>query len=409
MNLLRAKRIAVICNDTRGGVQPYVALALGLKRAGHEVQAVAPADLAAMFTPVGIQCAPLSGSLDATLQQNRGAAEGGTISAMRLAARELPKHIATWTKETLDACASADVITGGVGGMVTGRGVAEKLRVPFITTHLQPVDVPTSDYQGPMFGGTPWWLGRAGRYASHWASSLAIWMPFKGAMQKARREVLGLSNSASVPSQQPVLFGFSPKLVNVLRAGHVTGYWFLPADESFRPSAELQSFLQKRDDVVSIGFGSMASDSPEQLLALVSEAAALAQVRAVVLTGSSGISSSNDSRLHCVKALPHDWLFERVAAAVHHGGAGTTGAVLRSGIPGVIVPFAVDQPFWGSRAHAIGVSPSPIPRKKLTTSNLAAALRQAMDDQQMRAKAADIGAMVRAEDGVANAVAYFSL
>lgn len=399
----------MVCNDTRGGVQPYVALALGLKRAGHEVQAVAPADLAAMFTSVGIGCASLSGSLDATLQQNRGAAEGGTMAAMRLAARELPKHIATWTQETLEACASADVITGGVGGMVTARAVAEKLRVPFITTHLQPVDVPTSDYPGPMFGGTPWWLGRAGRYASHWASSIAIWMPFKSAMQKARREVLGLSESAGKPSSQPVLFGFSPKLVNVQRAGHhVTGYWFLPAHESFQPSAELQGFLQKGGDVVSIGFGSMASNSPEHLLGLVSEAAALAEVRAVVLTGSSGISSSNNSRLHCVKALPHDWLFERVAAAVHHGGAGTTGAVLRSGVPGVIVPFAVDQPFWGSRAHALGVSPKPIPRRKLTTSNLAAALRQAMDDQQMRAKAAEIGTMVRAEDGVANAVAYFS-
>ena len=80
-------RIAVVCNDTRGGIQPYVALALGLRRAGHDVRAVAPSDLASMFRDVGLPVAPLSGSIEAVLRSSDGAAERGAIASMRLAAR----------------------------------------------------------------------------------------------------------------------------------------------------------------------------------------------------------------------------------------------------------------------------------------------------------------------------------
>jgi UDP:flavonoid glycosyltransferase YjiC (YdhE family) len=81
-------RIALVCNDTRGGVQPYVALGVGLQGAGHEVRAVAPSDLAEMFTAVGIPVAPLSGSIEALLRRSGGAAERGAIASMRLAARD---------------------------------------------------------------------------------------------------------------------------------------------------------------------------------------------------------------------------------------------------------------------------------------------------------------------------------
>jgi len=90
---------------------------------------------------------------------------------------------------------------------------------------------------------------------------------------------------------------------------------------------------------------------------------------------------------------------------VHHGGAGTTAAGLRAGVPSIITPFFGDQPFWGQRVLMLGVGPAPIPKKKLTTERLAAAITQAMNDNAMRGRAAALGARIRSEDGIGRAVA----
>jgi UDP:flavonoid glycosyltransferase YjiC (YdhE family) len=105
-----------------------------------------------------------------------------------------------------------------------------------------------------------------------------------------------------------------------------------------------------------------------------------------------------------IESIPHDWLFPRVAAAVHHGGSGTTAAALRAGIPMAVVPFFADQPFWGQRVAALGVGPAPIPRKQLTVERLATAIQIVTGDTGMRARAAALGERIRAEDGVARAV-----
>jgi len=125
----------------------------------------------------------------------------------------------------------------------------------------------------------------------------------------------------------------------------------------------------------------------------------------VVLTGWGGLGAMDGDDVLVLPSAPHAWLFPRVDAVVHHGGAGTTGAGLRAGVPSIVVPFGVDQPFWGSRVHALGAGPAPIPRRTLTRGALAAALRTAVADPGMRAAAARIGDLLRAEDGVATAVA----
>lgn len=404
-------RIAIICNDTRGGIQPYVALGLGLRRAGHEVRAMAPEDLAPMFSDAGIPAAPLSGSIEAALRASGGAAERGTIAAMRLSAREMPARIRTWTKEALEACEGADVLTGGVGGIVVGLSVAEKLGKPFVETHLQPLGAPTDAYPGVLFAGAPRWLGGWGRRMSHHLSELAVWTPFKPLMASARREVLGLSGRARAADGQPVLYGFSRHVVPVPARGerprHMTGYWTLPAAATWRPPAALEAFLARGGPVVSIGFGSMASQKPEELTALVLEAVRSAGVRAVLLSGWGGLKSIEADDVVCADAVPHDWLFPRVRAVVHHGGAGTTGAALRAGVPAIVVPFAMDQPFWGSRVEALGVGPKPIPRKRLTATRLADALRATVNDEAMGVRAAELGELLRAEDGPAEAAKWF--
>jgi sterol 3beta-glucosyltransferase len=95
-----------------------------------------------------------------------------------------------------------------------------------------------------------------------------------------------------------------------------------------------------------------------------------------------------------------------MAAVVHHGGAGTTAAGLRAGVPSIIIPFMADQPFWGQRVATLGVGPSPIPRKKLTAQKLAEAIREAINDTTMQQQASALGQRIRDEDGVGQAVTY---
>jgi UDP:flavonoid glycosyltransferase YjiC (YdhE family) len=358
----------------------------------------------------GIAVQPLAGSVEAVLRASGGAAERGTIASTRLAMREMPARIGEWTRQTLEACEGVDVVAGGVGGMIMGMSVAEKLGVPFVEAHLQPIGAPTDAYPGVLATWVPSWLGGWGRRLGHRLTEMALWMPFSGAMKTVRRDLLGLSGRPTAADGQPVLYAFSKHVVPVPpsaeRERHVTGYWSLPASSNWQPDETLTQFLAKPGPVVSIGFGSMASRDPAALTELVRRAVTRVGARAVLLSGWGGLSDvPADGELHCASALPHDWLFSRVAAIVHHGGAGTTGAALRAGTPSIVVPFTMDQPFWGSRVAALGAGPDPIPRSRLTEDRLARALERALTDEAMRARAAELGARIREEDGVGAAVA----
>lgn len=404
-------RIAIVCNDTRGGIQPYIALGLGLRKAGHEVRMVSPSDFAPMFAEAGLPLSPLTGGIQAAVQ-GTAVAEMGTLAAMRFAAREMPGMLETWMREALQACEGVDVLTGGVGGMVVGLSVADKLGKPFIETHLQPVSAPTDAYPGVLLAGMPRWLGGWSWRLSHHLSELALWMPFQPAMRSARKKVLGLAGRPRAADGQPILYGLSRHVVPIPsgkdRPRHVTGYWTLPAPTGWTPPPALEAFLARGGPVVSIGFGSMTSQNPEAVTDLVLGAVRAAGVRAVLLSGWGGLKAlPGVEDVFCADALPHDWLFPRVAATVHHGGAGTTGAALRAGVPTIVVPFVMDQPFWAARAAGLGVAPPPIPRARLTRERLAEALRRAVSDEPMRARAAALGEQIRAEDGVGEAVRIF--
>jgi sterol 3beta-glucosyltransferase len=127
--------------------------------------------------------------------------------------------------------------------------------------------------------------------------------------------------------------------------------------------------------------------------------------RGVLARGWAALTGATDHEdLLVVDETPHDWLFSRTAAVVHHGGAGTTHTGLRAGIPNVVVPFFTDQPFWAGRVADLGAGPAPIPRRTLSVDRLAAAIHTAVSDPALRARAAALGRRVQAEDGVSRAV-----
>jgi UDP:flavonoid glycosyltransferase YjiC (YdhE family) len=202
-----------------------------------------------------------------------------------------------------------------------------------------------------------------------------------------------LAEKLAIPS---VLADWPPTVVT-------TGYWFLPAAGQELP-VELAAFLDAGEPPVFIGFGSMAGPDTAVTTEIVLAAVRKTGVRAVLGTGRSGLSTTEHERVAVVDQVPHDLLFQRVAAVVHHGGAGTTAAAAAAGLPQVICPFVADQPFWGRRMHRLGVGPPPIPQPRLTPDRLADAILTAFTDATIRSRAASLGALIRSERGAADAI-----
>jgi sterol 3beta-glucosyltransferase len=128
-----------------------------------------------------------------------------------------------------------------------------------------------------------------------------------------------------------------------------------------------------------------------------------------LLTGWGGLHQADlPDTVFKLDSIPHDWLFPRMAAIVHHGGSGTTAASLRAGVPSVVIPFFGDQPLWGRRVHLLDAAPEPIPRKQLSVERLADAISDAVSNLKMREHVMALGEKIRAEDGVGVAVAAFN-
>jgi UDP:flavonoid glycosyltransferase YjiC (YdhE family) len=183
---------------------------------------------------------------------------------------------------------------------------------------------------------------------------------------------------------------------------HVTGYWFTD-DSDWRPPEDLLPFLDSGPTPIAIAFGSTSTRTPDKMANLIRGALALSGQRAVIVGPENHFNDPPDTVFQ-LDAAPYSWLFARVSAVVHHGGAGTTGAGLLAGVPNIVTPFTSDQPFWGHRVHALGAGPKSLPAKKLTAQTLANSIITAVSDQEMRARAKSIGARIRAEDGVSRAM-----
>ena len=179
----------------------------------------------------------------------------------------------------------------------------------------------------------------------------------------------------------------------------VTGYWW-PYDGEAQLSAELREFLDAGPPPVFVGLGSATVPDPARLSAEVVRALRRAGLRTVIQRGWGGLEAAGDDVL-TIGEVPHSALFPRMAAVIHHCGAGTTAAGLRAGVPAVPVPIQFDEGFWAARLVALGVAPGALPLRKFTADALADAVRQATTDPSYGRRARDIAGRLRAEDGVA--------
>jgi sterol 3beta-glucosyltransferase len=166
----------------------------------------------------------------------------------------------------------------------------------------------------------------------------------------------------------------------------------------------LQRFLAAGSPPVFIGFGSMPVRDPAQTTALILDAVRASGQRAVLHAGWAGLGGDLPENVFPIQYAPYGWLFPRMVAVVHHGGSGTTGYALSSGVPSLVVPFGFDQGMWGSRGAQLRAGPKPLPFPSLTSERLAERIRDVAGNPAYRQKAAVLGEKLRAEKGVLRAV-----
>ena len=408
-------RITIIGIGTRGDVQPLVALAKGLAARGHSVKLASSEAFAALSEGHGFEFVPLGGDIAAAMKTVVGAdfaAAGRNPFAATSVFREIiDRNIVGWTRTMRAAAADSDIIVTAGTAVFFGLGLARALRVPLVQVYLQPV-LPNSEVGSPLFPQFPRWLPAFLHHAQYAVAAQLLWQALRPAIARSERE---LSGAPSVPLLAPlreirradriILLAYSRHVVPELRQETnvvTTGFWTLETAPGWTPPPDLARFLEAGPPPIYVGFGSMPVPEPKQVVRSVLAAVRSLGARAVLNAGWSAMDPSDlrdDAIL--IQNIPHDWLFERVAAVVHAGGAGTTAAVLRAGRPSVVVPFVLDQFFWAERLHALRAAPPPIPGNELGEQRLAAALREATGSAELRERTRNLGHLVRSEGGVA--------
>ena len=409
--------LTIVTIGSRGDLHPYVALGRGLQKAGYTVRLATHRPYAPFVRRHGLQFAPLSGNPRHILGSDAGLAwmESGRnpIRFVRRLGRVVEDAVESTTADALRACRGTDAILYSTFGFIATY-VARKLHVPAISAPLQPLTRTRNFPNVALPQNLPG--GRLINWLSHLLMEQLFWQPLRPHVNRWLTETMDLPPEPLWGpfhrlhrEKRPVLYGFSrhvvPRPPDWGDHIHVTGYWFLDQSEEWEPPADLLAFLDRRPRPIYVGFGSMAPRDPRAFTETIRRALGLGGRPAVALTGWGALDpDAFGPDVYPLDYAPHDWLFPRVAAVVHHGGAGTTAAGLRAGAPTIVVPFFADQNFWAGRVAALGAGPQPIPRHKLSAPRLAAAILDATQDPAIQDRAATTGRRLRAEDGVQRAI-----
>ena len=404
-------KILITTFGTRGDIQPFIALAKGLLAAGYEI-ALATAqgfqrDVEAHHVPYAYMDNTLLELTESVLDDSRGM--GNMLSSIRQMGPAIRRMMDDEWAAVRDF--QPDVIIYHpkcLGSIHT----AEKLGIPAMLSVPLPY-APTREFAMPFFTAD---LGPRLNRLTYQITGLSSAM-YANSVNDFRKKTLKLppvgrfadwmirANGEPVP----MLNSYSPQVVPVpedyLAHVHVTGYWFLDHDPNWQPDPALLDFLDAGPAPIYIGFGSVSARNARKRTQHVLDAARATGQRVVFASGWGDVDTADfPDHVFALKSVPHDWLFPRMQAVAHHGGAGTTAAGLRAGKPTIICPFLGDQPFWGKRVYDLGVGPQPIPQGKITADKLSQAIIQVIQDEDMQQRAAELGAKIRAEDGIACAI-----
>ncbi len=413
-------RVLLYGFGSRGDVQPFIALGKGLQRAGYDVTLSVGRNFESWVRSEGLTFQPIAIDMEALVQTDTAkdwidGRKQTAVAEVRSMKRMFDGVAAQVAEDVLAALDHFDTFISGVltvEAMNAAAAVRGKTCIVGTMTPWTPTRSGASGMNAPIPRGDSVVNLIFGYVVEAMMSNVF------GALSRAVRANLKLRPSTPVDymrawNQAPTLMGISPLVTphppdwgdNL----HVTGYWFLDRAADWQPPPELTAFLDSGDPPVYIGFGSMSSRDPESTLRLMLAAIEKTGQRTLIHSGWAGMRADDlPPNVRLIDSVPHDWLFPRMAAVIHHGGAGTTAAGLRAGVPSAVIAHIGDQPYWGRRIHELGVGAPPIRRHALTVENLSETIRLLTTDREMRVRAAAFGEQIRAEDGIGNAVRAFA-
>ncbi len=399
-------KITFLTYGTDGDTRPLAALAKELIRRGHEARLLADRACAPLAREHGIPFTALAGDIRKAVQPGGtlGKSIDGRADMSRVAracAQLAREHTTAWMATARTAAQGSDVLVFSGLAAFVGLAVAEALAIPCIGTALWPL-TPTREFGAAFLRPRrlPGWANRL----THQAFNGLTWAMFRPAVNAARREVFGAAPRRRMWQGYPTLYGCSPALLprphDWPAEVELTGTWQLPAAAGWQPPEPLSAFLAAGEAPVYIGFGSMAGMDPQALLEAVRGIASTRRV--LFYPGWSGVDLSRlPPDVFVLGDTPHAWLFPRTAAVIHHGGAGTTHAAARAGVPSVVVPFAGDQFFWAERLRARGIGLA-CPMAEFAGADPVALLAAACAPA-MHKRAREVAGEMALEDGVGRA------
>lgn len=404
-------KITMLTIGSTGDVRPYVLLGKELKARGHEITIATFSGFEKMIAEAGLNYYQLHGDVVKLMANvmKPGVNGVGFLRSLEDALRDVAPVL---LKDLMNACEGADAMMCTFFGSMY-YSIAEKHNIPCIQTHYFPMD---PNDAAPISSAPGQRLGKTWNRTSYRLGYLLI-----GLLEKRYLTQWRIENGMEVRKLQtkpdyrvgdrtvPVIYAVSPMVLPRPKDWdehiHMSGFWWDDSPVTYEPPQDLVDFLENGDQPIYIGFGSMVSGNMSKTFAKVIKAVRASRVRAVISLGwaAKDMHLKSNSRIYFADYVPHDWLFPRVRAVVHHGGAGTTAAGLRYGKPTLVVPFGGDQPFWGSRVHAIGCGPKPISRDMMSVQRLTKGLIDLTTHGSYRVAAEELGARLRMETGTKTA------
>lgn len=408
------KQIAVLTLGSRGDVQPFVALCLALRKFGLKAKLISYS-----------QFEDLAKEYDVPFSSIRHSYEEKLVEILRSHTNPLtiPQEIQKNIGSTIDKvlmecwfkCQGSDAIVSA-GTAFWGYDIAEKLRIPSIAVGLLPLR-PTKEF--PACAGPQVNINSTFNKLSALFVGRTFWNGFKESINRWREETLGLSAWREVPFEsskwenQLELLAYSSTLVpqpsdwkdNV----YTTGFWFLEQPEGFSPQPDLVEFLSQEAKPIYVGFGSMKSEkSIRRKLANVFLNAVKATGQKYIFSGDLAAEITPKENIFCIDSIPHDWLLPQVSLAIHHGGAGTTGASLKAACPSLVMPFFSDQYFWANRLVKAGASPKVLRKEKISEQEVINMLQQMKSIKQYHLATKKLSSLLNQEGGVDYAASLIS-
>jgi sterol 3beta-glucosyltransferase len=404
--------ISILAYGSRGDVQPFVALAVALQKAGHRPLLAAPGRFSDLTELYGVPFTPLAGD-PAEISLRLNDAGQNPLKMVPAIQSYIFSIAAQGTQQALEACQGADLIIHSFLFTTGAHTFARNMGIPDISAQVFPIFAPTRAFSNLAFPAN---LPGRMNYFTHWLANQVFWYGGNSGYASVRKSMPGIFpdklywpfRTTPERPRTPLLFAWSREVFppppewneNI----HVTGYWPLDGQIGYQPPAGLANFLSAGQMPVCVSFGSMVNRNADRIYQAVLGALAATRQRAVFLSGWGGLQAlKNSDTIFVLDAAPHDWLLPRCNAIIHHGGSGTTGAGLRAGVPNIVIPFAADQPFWGRCVASLGAGPAPIDVKNLTVNALVRMLTEA-ESPRIRKRAKEIGHTLQAEDGLGIAV-----